>query len=701
MMSSPLRIVYLEDDPADVQLVRDALDDNGLRTELIAVDKRDDFLAAIEQGPDLVLADYALPTFNGMEALALCRERCPERPFIFVTGAVGEERAIETFKSGAKDYVLKTRLSRLGFAVRRAVAEAEEVAERKRVVEQLSAAIAAAESANQAKSQFLANISHELRTPMNAILGMIDLALTKAADPVIQDCLQTAKGSADLLLTLLDDLLDSAKIESGKLELEAARFSLRRTLDQITRVLSTRASEKGLCFHCRVPEATPDALIGDRLRLQQIRLNLAGNAIKFTDKGEVEVGVRLLPSTTGRGAGGEGEGTAHLEFTVRDTGIGIPPVALERLFQPFAQGDPSMARRFGGSGLGLSICRSLVDLMEGKIWVESDQREGTTFYFTIRLPLTKELPAVRDVPAVVSKETCAPLRILLVEDNPANQKLANYILRDRGHVVDIADNGKDAIRLTEQNRYDVILMDVQMPKMNGLDATLAIRQREEVLHRESRGRRVPIVAMTAHAMKSDRDRCLAAGMDGYLCKPVNRGELIAAVEQAAADGGDAGMGNAGSGGVGDGEMGRHATLPISPSPHLPICSSASPSPTPPICSSADPVPFDLQKALARLDDKLDLFKDMVGFFFSDGLKLLTEIQSAAANGEAKVIEDKAHRLKGTVLYLGADGATRAVDRVESLARSRDLADAAAAMRSMEEEVTRLAAALRDYCPEHK
>jgi signal transduction histidine kinase/AmiR/NasT family two-component response regulator len=447
---------------------------------------------------------------------------------------------------------------------------------------------AAAEAANEAKSQFLANMSHELRTPMNAILGMIDVALPKAGDPVVQDCLKTAKGSADLLLTLLDDLLDSAKIESGKLELESAPFSVRRMLDQITRVLSVRASEKGLCFCCRVPNETPDAVVGDRMRLQQVLLNLAGNAIKFTERGEVEIGLRTVESTESSVESPESSverrassvrrapapyslstldsqpstlDCVTLEFAVRDTGIGISPAALECLFAPFAQADASMTRRFGGTGLGLSICKSLAELMGGWIWVESEVGKGSIFHFTVRLPLAKELPADLDAPMAIATKPSRQLRILLAEDNPANQMLAKYILQERGHVVEIASDGQRAVSLSERNCYDVILMDVQMPGTDGLAATAAIRKREkegvggrgqgpevggrETEEDEQQGRptpnpstltptRVPIIAMTAHAMKSDRERCLAAGMDSYLSKPIDRQKMIALVEGLAA-----------------------------------------------------------------------------------------------------------------------------------------------------------------------
>ena len=444
----------------------------------------DDFLKCVH--PDdraVVIEAYARSAREGSESYTIEHR--------VVRGHTGEIRWVEERCQPVRDSDGRITAS-LGMVL--------DITDRKRAEESLAAAKAAAEAANAAKSLFLANMSHELRTPMNAILGMIDVALPKAIDPTVRDCLQTAKESADLLLTLLNDLLDSAKIESGKLELESAPFSLRRMLDRTARVLAVRASEKGLAFYCRMPDTTPDAVIGDQMRLQQVLLNLAGNAIKFTERGDVEISVRALSHAD----------EACLEFAVRDTGIGLSPDDLERLFQPFTQADVSMSRRFGGTGLGLSISKSLVRLMGGSISVASELGKGSTFRFTVRLPLANELPSDLEASAAILPAACPPLRILLVEDNPANQKLASYILQDRGHQVAVAGDGREAIRLAGQNHYDVILMDVQMPGMNGLEATAAIRGKEQP------GNRVPIIAMTAHAMEGDRQRPVAGRNGCYL-----------------------------------------------------------------------------------------------------------------------------------------------------------------------------------------
>ena len=385
-----------------------------------------------------------------------------------------------------------------------------DITERKRAEEALQRAKKAAETANEAKTRFLTNISHELHTPMNAVLGMVDLAIPKQVDPTTADFSRTAKQSADLLLVLLNDLLDCAKIESGKLQLEARPFGLRDVLDQITRVLTVRAREKGIGYSCRVSPDVPDGLFGDRVRLQQVLLNLGGNGVKFTQRGEVAVTVS---------AASQDAAQVNLEFAVRDTGIGITPADLEQLFRPFTQADASMTRRFGGTGVGLLIASSLVGMMGGRIAVESEPGQGSTFHFTIRLPLAKEPISEREFPSV-SLAATSTLRILVVEDNPANQKLAAFILKERGHMVDIAENGRHGLDMAQRNQYDVIMMDVQMPLMDGLEATKAIRAWED-------GRcRVPIIAVTAHAMEEDRQRCLAAGMDGYLSKPIDAQEMF-------------------------------------------------------------------------------------------------------------------------------------------------------------------------------
>jgi signal transduction histidine kinase len=373
-----------------------------------------------------------------------------------------------------------------------------------------------AEAASEAKSQFLANMSHEIRTPMNGILGMTELAMQAESAEEQKECLSTLRSSGDALLAILNDLLDLSKIEAGKFEIEEEPFSVRELVADAGKVFTYRMREKGLLFESTVAASLPDVLLGDALRLRQILLNLLGNAVKFTQEGSVSLG-----------AAGERDGDQfHLRLVVRDSGIGIPAEKQGRIFEAFRQADDSTARKYGGTGLGLSICVKLVALMGGKIAVESAPGQGSAF--SIHLLLKEGRPqdqlAIAPTDSSMVASVVTPLKILLAEDNLVNQTVAARLLEKQGHEVTIAGDGKLAVEEFERGAFDLILMDVQMPVMDGLDATREIRLLER-----GQNARVPIIAMTAQTMKGDRDNCFAAGMDGFVSKPIHLPDLWAAI----------------------------------------------------------------------------------------------------------------------------------------------------------------------------
>lgn len=501
------KILIVDDVQLNLELMKDILSEKGYQVAT-AVNGRSAIAKARAHKFDLILLDLIMPDIDGFEVCSVLKSstQTSDVPIIFLTATKEDNNITRGFNLGAVDYIPKP------FSKDELLARVNLHLTLRKYQQELIQSRAKAEASAQAKASLLANVSHEIRTPMNGIIGMIDILKNTPLTPEQHEYVDIIGISGENLLMIINDVLDFSKIEAGQISFEYIRFDLFEEIDEVIKIHRYKAIEKKLELTCSISPEVPQFLIGDPLRLKQVLINLCSNAIKFTSEGYVRIFVRKASQL---------EGQVRLHFEVQDTGIGISLENQSKLFQSFSQAEVSTTRKFGGTGLGLAISKNLVQLMGGEIGINSEEGKGATFYFEAEFGVSKEeIIAAKEVKKEITSVNLPRLRILLAEDNVINQKVAILNLQKFGHEIVVVNDGHEAIEAFKKELPDVIFMDVKMPRMNGIEATIQIRNFEKMNYD---AHQVPIVAMTANTC--DEDHYLEAGMNDYLCKPFNNNDL--------------------------------------------------------------------------------------------------------------------------------------------------------------------------------